>query len=446
MGIKVAFSDVARLDDSTAFVEDYVIQSLCTDTRKIKSGDTYLAIVGEHFDGHEFIENAIEAGAAAVIVSCDVDVNVPVLRVADTVAALGYIARLYRDQLPAVVIGITGSNGKTTVKGMLQSVCELYGSTTATVANNNNTIGVPLTLLSASREDKTIVVEMGTSEKGEIPQLVSIVHPDISIIINISESHLSGLGSRDDVFEEKSAIISGAKSNATVIVNLDDAYAKKAVNVAGDRNVVTYGFTQQADVKQSKHSERIVSVDTPGGSLVYQLLVLGQHNVSNSLAVTAIAQAANIDNQTICQGLENYSGTNGRLQIQQLGEDITLIDDTYNANPASSHAALDVLAGFHGRKLFAYGGMAELGDLAEEMHKQVGRKADEVGVDQLYIYGPDARPTYEAFSGEKYYFDEIDDLSQSISDEVFSGDTVLVKGSRRYKMERVCQYLQRGAN
>lgn len=446
MGIDVTFSDVAKLDSSAKFCTDHMIARVSTDTRLLQVGDAYLALIGERFDGHDFVQQAIDAGAACVIVSREVDVGVPVLSVADTTKTLGYIARIYRDQLSATVIGITGSNGKTTVKGMLQSVSESFGNTTATVANNNNTIGVPLTLLSASRDDKTVVVEMGTSEQGEIPRLVRIVNPDVVVITNVSESHLDGLGSKDDVFTEKSAIITGAHSNGVVVVNLDDAYSEKSIKLAGERRVFTYGVSKNADVSLENMQQFDVELSTPQGVIKYQLQVPGLHNVSNSMAVVALALAANIDVGSIISGLESYRGTKGRLQIKNLPGDITLLDDTYNANPASSHAALDVLASYPGRKLFAYAGMAELGGQAKELHRDVGVKAEDVGIHRLYVFGPDARPTYEAFSGEKFYFDQVDDLSSNLVKDLLHGDTVLLKGSRRFRMERVGEYLLERVN
>ncbi len=439
MSMLVAFSDVAKRDASAVYPEDFIIKRVSTDTRTLQPGDTYLALAGDRFDGHDYINTAIEAGASSVVVSKDTDVNVAVLKVDNTLHTLGVIARLYRDQLNAIVFAITGSNGKTSVKGMLTSVCERAGKTTSTIANNNNQIGVPLTLLSASREDQYLVVEAGTSEQGEIEKLVNIINPDVVVITNVSESHLDGLGSRDAVFEEKSNLISGSRENAQVVVNMDDSYSAKATDLADKRSVITYGFSDQADI----HSVERDGVQVEHGDRHYSfsLQVPGKHNLSNAMATIAMAECANISMADIQTGLESYAGTNGRLQVKRLGTDNLLIDDTYNANPASSFAALDVLGSYKGRKLFAYGGMAELGNQSVEMHRSVGRKADEVHVNQLYVYGDEARPVYDAFSGEKYFFDEIDELSSSLASHMKPGDTVLVKGSRRYRMERVNNYL-----
>lgn len=442
MSMRLTFSDIARRDASAGFSQDHTITRLCTDTRKIQAGDVYLALSGERYDGHDFIVQAIEAGASAIIVSQDIEVSVPVLQVSDTLHTLGVIARLYRDQLSAVVFAITGSNGKTTVKGMLTSVCQQAGSTTSTVANNNNQIGVPLTLLSASERDEYIVVEAGTSEQGEIEKLVEIINPDVVVITNVSESHLDGLGSRDAVFEEKSNLISGARRDTAVVVNLDDSYASNAIRLADGRRVMTYGFSSEADVHMDGDDQaKEYSVKSSDAAYTFTLQVLGQHNLSNAMATIAMASAAGIATDFIEAGLAAYAGTPGRLQLKHLGRDTLLIDDTYNANPASSLAALEVLGSFEGRKLFAYGGMAELGDLSVDMHRRIGDKAQAVDVDQLYVYGEEAYPVYDVFSGEKYYFDAIEDLSHSLADHMQPGDTLLVKGSRRFRMERVSAYL-----
>lgn len=446
MSIDISFLDIMQYDKSASFNVNTIINKINTDTRIINPGETYLAIVGKKFDGHDFIDQAIKLGANSIIVSCDIETDIPVLRVNDTVNALGIIARLYRNKLTAIVIGITGSNGKTTVKNMLHNICKLHGKTTATIANNNNTIGVPLTLLSASYDDKIIIVEIGTSKKGEISYLANIVYPDISIITNISESHLSGFHMINDVFFEKLEIIKKAKSTASVIINFDDNYSKNILPLVADRMVTTYGFSNNADIYFVNQKQSKITIVSPKGELTYKLDLPGKHNLSNSMAVIALAQAAEIENNIIIKGLEKYKGIKGRLYIRKLSNNITLIDDTYNANPASSYAALDVLATYSGRKLFVYGGMAELGKSTDKFHYSVGEKAGYIGVNQLYIYGLHVRATYEAFPGEKFYFDELNKLSKALVYYLKSDDIVLIKGSRCYKMDYIIQYLLKKIN
>jgi UDP-N-acetylmuramoyl-tripeptide--D-alanyl-D-alanine ligase len=445
MNIDVRFSELSALEKDAAFTVDAVIRNLSTDTRTLKMGDTYLAIKGEHFDGHDFVEKAIASGAASLVVSSSVNAQIPSIRVRDTILSLGNIAKLYRNRLTAKVIGITGSNGKTTVKEMVACICRECGQVTATLANNNNKIGAPLTLLSASVEDEFVVVEMGTSEQGEIAYLSDIVEPDISVVTTISESHLSGIGSRDDVFEEKSSIIAATRDSGFVVINNDGEYAQRLADKVAGSSVITYGLNAGADVTGQYdvlESGLNVTAQTPVGKLVYHLSVPGRHNVSNSLAAIAIACALDIDAKLIIQGLEKFRGTKGRLQVSKLSEGISLIDDTYNANPASTAAALEVLSKRPGRKIFVFAGMAELGEKEEELHKMIGSLASEYQVDAMFVYDDLALPTYEAFAGEKYHYGSVEDLYSSLSNFVKAGDTILVKASRRFQLDRVSQHLK----
>ena len=445
MNIDVRFSELSALEKDAAFTVDAVIRDLSTDTRTLKTGDTYLAIKGEHFDGHDFVEKAVASGAASLVVSSPVNAQIPSIMVRDTILSLGNIAKLYRNRLTAKIIGITGSNGKTTVKEMVASICRERGQVTATLANNNNKIGVPLTLLSASMEDEFVVVEMGTSEQGEIAYLSDIVEPDISVVTTISESHLSGIGSRDDVFEEKSSIIAPTRDSGFVVINNDGEYAQRLADKVAGPSTITYGLNAGADVTGQYdvlESGLKVTAQTPVGKLVYNLSVPGRHNVSNSLAAIAIACALDIDAKLIIQGLEKFRGTKGRLQVSKLSEGISLIDDTYNANPASTAAALEVLSKRPGRKIFVFAGMAELGEKEEELHRMIGSLASEYQVDVMFVYDDMALPTYETFSGEKYHYDSVEDLCFSLSDFVKAGDTILVKASRRFQLDRVSQHLK----
>ena len=445
MNIDVRFSELSGLEKDAVFTADAVISNLSTDTRTLKTGDTYLAIKGEHFDGHDFIENAVASGAASLVVSSPVNAEIPSIRVRDTISSLGNIAKLYRNRLTAKVVGITGSNGKTTVKEMVTSICREHGQVTATLANNNNKIGVPLTLLSASVKDEFVVVEMGTSEQGEIAYLSDIVEPDISVVTTISESHLSGIGSRDDVFEEKSSIVAATRDSGFVVINNDGEYAQRLVDKVAGSSVITYGLNAGADVTGQfdvLESGLNVTAQTATGKLVYNLSVPGRHNVSNSLAAIAVACALDIDTKLIIQGLEKFRGTKGRLQVSKLSTEISLIDDTYNANPASTVAALEVLSKCSGRKIFVFAGMAELGEKEEEFHSMIGGQASEYQVDVLFVYGDMALPAYESFAGEKYHYVSVEHLNSALSNFVKAGDSILVKASRRFQLDRVSQYLK----
>ena len=445
MNIEIRFSELSVLEKDVVFTTDAVIKNLSTDTRSIKKGDTYLAIRGEHHDGHDFIDRAVSSGASSLVVSSAINAAVPSIKVKDTVVSLGNIAKIYRNKLPAKIIGITGSNGKTTVKEMVASICRESGEVTATLSNNNNKIGAPLTLLSASRSDDYVIVEIGTSEQGEIAYLSNIVEPDVSIVTTISESHLAGIGSRDDVFREKSAIIPMTQKTGCVVVNNDCEYASQLREMVNGPSVITYGLKGDADVGgrfQLIDEGLQVTAQSPVGELTYTLSVPGSHNVSNSFAAIAISCALGISNDKIVVGLEKFAGIKGRLQVKQLSSSISLIDDSYNANPASTKAALDVLSDKGGRKIFVFGGMAELGEQEEGLHRMIGDLAVNNKVDMLFVYGATAIPTFDQFAGEKYHFDSLDDLNKSLMAMIKPGDTVLVKASRRFNMDQVGRYLE----
>lgn len=445
MSLNIKFSELAEMEGEAAYARDFVISQLCIDTRKIQQGDTYLAIKGDRFDGHDFIDAAISSGASSLVVSSAVDADVPSIRVKNTVTSLGHIAKIHRNRLSAKVVGITGSNGKTTVKEMVSSICRECGSVTATTSNNNNTIGVPLTLLAASMRDEFVIVEMGTSETGEIAYLSNIVEPDVSVITNVSESHLAGIGSRQDVFAEKSAIISATRGDGTVVVNMDDDFSDDVCQMVRDASILTYGFSPDADIHGVYENTKIgvkVSAGSPAGGLDYELSVSGKHNVANSFAAIAIACALDVESGQVVRGLEKYTGIKGRLQTVSLGRDICLIDDTYNANPASSMAALDVLGDYPGRKIFVFAGMGELGKEESALHESVGKKASGLGVDAMFTFGEIVLPAVRVFAGEKYSFDSVDELTAALLLYVKPGDTVLVKGSRMFQMDRVSRRLE----
>jgi len=446
MSLGIHFSDIGKIEPGAVFDEDFLIDHISTDTRHFSSGDTYLAIKGGRFDGHDYIDDAISSGASSVVISRkDLKVGVPSLQVDNTVITLGNIAGLYRDKQKARVIGITGSNGKTTVKGMVAHICSEHGPVTVTRENQNNTIGVPLTLLSAEKEDDVIVVEMGTSEKGEIAYLSRMVLPDISVITNISESHLEGIGSREDVFLEKSEIIRFTRPGGTVVLNSDDTFTREAIKLAGERRVLSFGFSGKADIYGEYEVDgecALVNASTPEGEISYKLCVPGKHNIANSLAAAAVCLAAGIDHDAIVAGLEKFSGVDGRLRICLLGRGVRLIDDSYNANPASTRAALDVLSGYPGRKIFVYGGMAELGGLSQSLHQDIGHMASDAGVDAMYILEGEAGPALNAFRNKKYSFDSVEQICEALGEHVKRDDVILVKGSRRYQMDRVSKFLE----
>lgn len=445
MDLDITFAEIAEMNESATYETNFRIGSVSTDTRHISPGDTFVAIHGEKFDGHDFIEDAISNGAGAVISSRNIACDVPVLVVNDTIEALGNIASGYRKKFKGKVVGITGSNGKTTVKEMLKHICEQSMSVSATVANNNNKIGVPLTVLSANQDDDVWLVEMGTSEKGEIPYLANMIPPDVSVITNISESHLEGFGTREDVFQEKSTIIAGMVDSGTAVMNFSPPWFDQTSKMFKSANLISFGFDQSADIHCDYESHSTgFSVKAMAGNrtISYTLKVPGEHNVINSLTAIAVAISVGVSDEDIVQGLESFQGVKGRMEVKTLGNGITLINDSYNASPASVGAALKSLSLYKGRRLFVFGGMAELGEKSESFHAEVGDEAVQANVDGLYVFGNCAKPTFDRYPGEKYFTENMQDLLNMLNENVSSDDVVLVKGSRAFRMERVADFLE----
>lgn len=445
--LDIKFTQISNVLPGCSMPEDFVINNLSIDSRTIVDGDTYLAIKGKNFDGHDFISDAIEKGASSIVKSSNVETKVPSLLVNDTLKALGVIANIHRNRLSGKVIGVTGSNGKTTVKNMALSIGLQCGNAMATISNNNNKIGVPLTLLSAKNNHDYVIIEIGTSEKGEISWLGEIVEPDISVITNVSESHLEGIGTCDDVFREKSAIINATRHGGTVAVNMDDAYASRYLQVTGCcRSVIRYGLKNIADIEaeyQMDATGSYVKLRYKENIINYKLSLPGQHYILNSLAAAALMSAAGADMASIGKGLELFQGEPGRLSVESLAQKISLIDDSYNANPASTMAALEVISIYPGRKIFVYGGMVELGDISVDKHSHIGVYASDKNIDILFCFGHVAKPVVESFRGDAYWFDKITDLNQKLVSTLKKGDIVLVKGSRSFKMERVSDFLRK---
>jgi UDP-N-acetylmuramoyl-tripeptide--D-alanyl-D-alanine ligase len=445
MDLNIKFSELAEMNESAIFETDYTISAVSTDTRHIDSGDTFVAIDGEHFDGHDFIEDAISNGAGAIVSSRNIVSDIPVLMVRNTVEALGNIASVFRNRYQGMVVGITGSNGKTTVKEMLKSIFEQSLSVSATTANNNNKIGVPLTVLSANPDDPVWLVEMGTSEKGEIPYLADMIHPNISVITSISESHLAGFGAKQDVFEEKSAIFRGMKNDGIAVMNHDSPWFEQTKEMFKTSKIVSFGLDSRADCHcdYESHADGFsVHASSNGRILHYKLKVPGEHNVINSLAAVAVAQALGVSDEDIVLALESFSGVKGRMEVKVLPVGTTLINDSYNASPASVKAAIQSLGLYKGRKLFVFGGMAELGDKSDSFHADVGVQAMQYDVDSLYVLGEAARPAYDAYSGEKFYAQDMQQLLDKLGENVLPDDVVLIKGSRAFRMERVAEHLE----
>jgi UDP-N-acetylmuramoyl-tripeptide--D-alanyl-D-alanine ligase len=441
---------------------DVHFDAVSSDSRKITRGDLFIALRGEHFDGYNFVATAAQAGAVAALVNADSyqgqatkgkqqdtrdAQDVPLLVVEDTRLALGHLAGWWRRQFAIPVVAITGSNGKTTVKEMLAGILrEAAGSAEAVLAtrgNLNNDIGMPLTLLQLNATHRYAVIEMGMNHSGEIDYLTRIAEPDVALINNASGAHLEGMGSVEAVARAKGEIFSGLRHHGAAVINADDIYADLWRALAGAHPLLEFGLDPQADVRgtwRPRGDGLRLDVTAPQGIFTADLQVPGAHNARNALAATAAAIALNIPLETIAVGLQKFTGVAGRLQRKSALHGATLIDDTYNANPASVRAAIGVLAQAAGKRILVLGDMGELGRDARKFHAQIGWEARRAGIEKLYALGTLSEKAVREFGSGAQHFERIEDLQAALEKELDTNTTVLVKGSRFMKMERVVQF------
>ncbi len=440
-------SQAAQILGATMVGSDVRFTSVSTDSRKIEAGCLFIALRGENFDGAAFVANAARDGAVAAMVNEDSlvgEVHCPVLLVRDTRLALGRLAAHWRAQFDIPLVGLTGSNGKTTVKEMLASILrEVAGSADAVLAtqgNLNNDIGLPLTLLRLKAGQRYAVIEMGMNHAGEIEYLSRLADPDVAIINNASGAHLAGLGSVEGVARAKGEIFAGLKPGGTAVLNADDEYAPLWRDMAAGHAVIEFGLKGHPSVLgrwQAEEYGALLSVLTPQGEFAAHLQVPGEHNVRNALAATAAAAALGVPLEKISSGLEKFSGVAGRLQRKAAKNGTVLIDDTYNANPSSMRAALEVLARTQGRRIFVMGDMGELGEDAARFHAEIGAIARCLGIQRLLALGELSREAVREFGTGAQHFADVESLLAELEGELDAGTTVLVKGSRFMRMERV---------
>ncbi|MDN3517410.1 UDP-N-acetylmuramoyl-tripeptide--D-alanyl-D-alanine ligase [Aquisalimonas lutea] len=417
---------------------------ITTDSRRVAPGELFVALAGERFDGHAYAAAALERGAAAVMVHHEPPPGRPALVVDDTRRALADLARLWRRRSPARVIGLTGSNGKTTVKQMLAAILERAAPTLATQGNLNNDIGVPLTLARLSGEHRYAVIEMGANHLGEIAALTAVAEPEVGLVTNAGPAHLEGFGGLDAVARGKGELFRGLAADGTAVINADDAYADLWRGLAGQRRIVDFGIDAPAQVRAqpSATANGPVTLDLPDGRVAVGLPVPGRHNLYNALAAAAGATALGIDAATIADGLQGFTPMGGRLSRQSGPAGSVLLDDTYNANPASLAAGLEVLTQSDGAAWLVLGDMGELGDEAAALHADAGERARRAGIQRLFTLGELSREAARAFGAGAQHFDDRDALLQALRRELTAGVTVLVKGSRSMGMERIVRGLQ----
>jgi UDP-N-acetylmuramoyl-tripeptide--D-alanyl-D-alanine ligase len=417
-----------------------VFTGVSTDTRTLRSGDLYVALRGERFDGHDFLPQARGGGASAAMVDSrhQGEFPLPVLVVADTKRSLGDLARQWRARFSPALVAIAGSNGKTTVKEMLASILRSHAGeqgVLATAGNLNNDIGLPLTLLRLRAAHRCCAIELGMNHKGEIAYLAAIAAPSVALVNNAQREHLEFMNSVEEVAAENAAIYEALPAAGVAVVNADDAHAGLFRSRAGARRVVDFGLEAAALVTGRYTLEPLssgITIRTPSGSCKATLAIPGLHNVRNALAAAACAFAVGIDENTIGEGLSTFRPYTGRLQVKQARDGATLIDDSYNANPDSVRAAIDVLASCPGPTALVLGDMGEVGAQGAEFHREVGAYAAARKISRLYAIGEATRHAVEAFGAGGRHFESVDQLVSSIE-----GSSILVKGSRFMRMERV---------
>ena len=444
----MSFAEAAAVLGSRAGDGSASFTGVSTDTRSLQRGELFVALRGERFDGHAFLDHAKSAGAAGALVDRGYagKAPFPVITVADTKRALGDLARHWRARFSPVLIAITGSNGKTTVKEMLAAILRRHAGTDAVLAttgNLNNDIGVPLTLLRLRPTHRWSAIELGMNHKGEIAHLAGIARPTVALVNNAQREHLEFMRSVDEVAAENASVYAALGDDGVAVVNADDAHAAFFRQQAGRRRLVDFGLGAASITgRYALHplaSE--IRVTTPTGEVQAILAIPGLHNVRNALAAAASAHAAGVPAKAIGEGLAAFRPYGGRLQVKQARGGTTVIDDSYNANPDSVRAAIDVLASCPGPTVLVLGDMGEVGEHGADFHREIGLYARSKGISSLLALGDAMRHAVEAFGAGARHFADADELAGNVY-----GKTVLVKGSRFMKMERVVAALTGGGS
>jgi UDP-N-acetylmuramoyl-tripeptide--D-alanyl-D-alanine ligase len=443
-------SDVAAATGGRLAGRDAAVAGVSTDSRTLERGMLFVALAGERFDGNEFVAAAAARGAAGALVSRPAASDLPQVVVPDTLAALAALAASWRSASGATVVGVGGSNGKTTTKEMLAAILAGAGPTLATRGNLNNHIGVPLTLLRLEPAHRYAVIEMGANHPGEIAALAALARPAIALVTNAGDEHLEGFGDLAGVARAEGEMFGALGPGGVAVINADDPFFAtwQAMVPAGAR-VLRFGIDAPADVRAEAIAGRIESgafstaftLAVGASEARVRLPLAGRHNVSNALGAAAAAHAARVALPVIVAGLERMRPVSGRLQLKPGLRGSWLIDDSYNANPSSVRAGIDVLAGLPGEHWLVLGEMAELGDGTAASHADVGDYARRAGVTRLFAMGAAARHAVDAFGARASWYEDAARLGDALAESLEPGVTALVKGSRVNRLERVVERL-----
>lgn len=446
--IGVTLSQLSGVLNAELVGDDLLIEEVTTDTRKITAGCLFVALKGERFDAHDFAQTAKDNGAGALLVNRKLDIDLPQLVVSDTRLAFGELAAWVRQQVPARVVALTGSSGKTSVKEMTAAILAQCGNTLYTAGNLNNDIGVPMTLLRLTPEHQFAVIELGANHQGEIAWTVGLTRPEAALVNNLAAAHLEGFGSLAGVAKAKGEIFSGLPQDGIAILNADNNDWANWQQIIGERTVWRFS-PNAADSDFSASNVRITgqgtefTLYTPKGSIDVILPLPGRHNIANALAATSLATAVGADLNAVKAGLAQLQAVPGRLFPIHLSETQLLLDDSYNANVGSMTAAVQVLSEMPGYRVLVVGDMAELGAESEACHIQVGAAAKAAGIDRVLSVGTLSQ-AISAASGAGEHFTEKSSAIARLNTLIKEHKTItiLVKGSRSAAMEQVVRALQ----
>lgn len=442
-GFIMYLSEIAKIINGKLQGTDVSVSSFNTNSRELMPGEVFIALRGEQFDGHDFLQSACEKKAAAVITSMPSSFPVPSIQVENTRIALGQIAAHHRQQFQLPLIAVTGSCGKTTTKTMIASILSHMGPTLAPIKSFNNDVGVPVTLLQLTENHNYAVIEMGANHLREIAYLSQLARQNVALITNVAPAHLEGFGTLQGVATAKGEIYEALTEDGIAILNSDDKFVEYWQRIIKCKSL-TFGIKHKADVTAKnitldREGHPSFEVHYPDGTLSITLPLLGIHNVMNALAATTASFAVGASASAIKKGLTQVHPVSKRLVKYKGLSGSLIIDDTYNANPLSVSAALQMLAHGKGEKIFVFGDMAELGHQSEKLHEEIGRQAKDLGIDKLYACGKLSHLTVEAFGDKGIHFKDQSSLIEALKPALHADATVLIKGSRSSRMENVVQ-------
>jgi len=450
--MKRTLREAARVVGGELIGEDRPFGCVSTDSRTLKPGALFVALRGPNFDGAAFVPAAAAQGAIGALVERATPGALPQVRVTDTLRALQELAKSWRADFTLPVVAVAGSNGKTTAKEMTSAILSRMGLCMATHGNLNNHIGVPVTLMRLEPSHRSAVIEMGANAIGDVAALMRIAQPSVGLITNAGAEHLEGFGNLDGVAQGEGETVSCLAPEGTAIINADDAYAGYWRGISGAKRIVTFGVHAAADfaaknvfqgIERGEFATRF-TLNSPLGERAIMLKAGGAHNIVNALAAAAAASAAGASLEDIALGLADFRAVAGRLQLKAGTRGSWIIDDSYNANPSSVRAALEVMRSLSGATWLVLGDMAELGEVSHDSHAHIGSYARECGIKRLFAMGPLSSRAVETFGSGGEWFADADSLTRRLQAELTPGVTVLIKGSRINRLERVVQALAGG--